>query len=652
MLNTYLYWHQFPFLRYCIAFCAGIIIGESTHAIDTLTIVYWVFLLTLICVFVKEKGFRGILFLICWVLVGAQAVNSELINNLLPNHDSVVIKVTEFEKKTSNYLRFRAFVIKSMNGILSASHDTKILLYVKGRDFESFPNVGDIFLLQKQLDEIEKSNIKGQFDYGEYLHFQGIDYQVFTDTDKLIKLGSEEMWFTRKFQDIRKYVESRFSNCLEPAEFNVAMALFLGRKVYLNAAQKSHYANSGSMHLLAVSGLHTGIIYLICLKVFGFLFHFIRAKWPVLLLSITLVWFYCILTGSSPSVLRASFMLSIISLTGMISRNQNIYNSIFLSAFVLLLINPFLLYQVGFQLSYMAVLGIVFFHKRIYKLLTFQRRATDLIWQLVCMGISAQLTTGILSIYYFHQFPSYFLLTNLLVPFAPILIGLGILFLVLSLISMEHFPGMLLQFSFQTMNKFVEWVSGLPGSTIGHLYLTKLEGIVLYGILAMICILLFLRKFYAMLAACMMIFVFVSVQVLKINDHIKPEILVYSDKKRLAIDLVAREKYSTIDLNSNNSEIFDIQNIRGYHGAHEPVQAKYIKFDDHNAGIFWSGSWILLSNSKIPDIILHIRPWDYILTDQPDQAFPEGVNIIDHSRTSFSVINLVSFFKRDYFLSR
>ncbi|MEM9053079.1 MAG: ComEC/Rec2 family competence protein, partial [Bacteroidota bacterium] len=270
-------------------------------------------------------------------------------------------------------------------------------------------------------------------------------------------------------------------------EFGVISALVLGDKAQLDVDLRRQFVNAGVVHILAVSGLHVGIIYFL----FGWLFDLLLKKKGRLLkfiLLLLILWAYAALTGFSPSVLRAATMFSFISLGKYHWKYGNVYNMIAGSAVVLLVVDPLLITQVGFQLSYLAVIGIVYFHPKFYSLLTFETWLPDKIWSLTCVSLSAQLATFPLSVFYFHQFPVLFPLSNLLViPLATAILYLGISWLILSWVP---FLSSILEFltikATYILNLTVETFNELPIVTLRGLYLTEIETILLYSLIVTI----------------------------------------------------------------------------------------------------------------------------------------------------------------------
>jgi competence protein ComEC len=216
----------------------------------------------------------------------------------------------------------------------------------------------------------------------------------------------------------------------------VISALTLGYRKELTEETRSYFASTGAMHVLAVSGLHVGMIYLFLSSVFAFLKRTKFGNILFLVIIAGILWSYALLTGFSPSVQRATVMFTFILFGNSINRTASIYNSIAASAFILLLFNPKLIHEVGFQLSYSAVISIVFFFPRLEKFFSPKSKALKWMWQLLCVSVSAQLGVSALSVYYFHQFPSYFWLSNfLVVPAAYFILAFTFLLFVFSPLS-------------------------------------------------------------------------------------------------------------------------------------------------------------------------------------------------------------------------
>ena len=272
-----------------------------------------------------------------------------------------------------------------------------------------------------------------------------------------------------------------------PEELAVGTALVLGSREDMQQEVQQAYAATGAIHVLAVSGLHVGIIAMGLQWLLAWLpLRGPAARWLLLLANLAGVWIFALLTGLSPSVQRAALMFSMMLLGKTLQRPHQVFNTLAASAFLLLWADPWMLLDVGFQLSYLAVAGILLFHPRLHKLVFVKNKWLAEGWNLIAMGVAAQLSTFPLSLYYFHQFPVYFWLSGLLVvPLSPFILGLGIALLALQAVPwVSALLGWLLWAIIRLMNAGVFLMSELPAALIRDWWISDWSVYLLYGSLA------------------------------------------------------------------------------------------------------------------------------------------------------------------------
>lgn len=300
--------------------------------------------------------------------------------------------------------------------------------------------IGDRLLLQSRLTTFSPPALPGDFDYRAYMHSQNIFLSSWVPQGACLRFGvSPNRW-----QRMRRYMaawQAKLRNALSQAGLEqstgVLMALSLGDKSFLEQDVKQLYADTGASHVLAVSGLHVGILFLLMQWIWQPARRPAR-RWLFMLTTLPVLWCYALLTGGSPSVLRAALMFSLFSVAACINRTTNPYNTLALSAFLLLLLNPLLLFRLSFQLSYLAVLGILFFYPRLSSLWKPRLGFLKKTYELLCVSVAAQLTTLPLTLLYFKQFPLASLPSSLLVvPPAPFLLLTSF---VLALLMLLHAP--------------------------------------------------------------------------------------------------------------------------------------------------------------------------------------------------------------------
>jgi len=306
----------------------------------------------------------------------------------------------------------------------------QVLAYLNRPLPKASPVPGDRIMVHGKVRSVAPPLNPDQFDYRKYLAARDIHHQVFADTNWVRLehrpglLSYAAHLRTRALQILERYLPT-------PNEYAVGAALTMGYKSALTEEVENAYANTGAMHVLAVSGLHVGLVQLILMWLLGRI-PLKQSWWKITKTGLIIagIWAFALLTGAAPSVLRASTMFSFLAIGLALQRSTNVYNTLAASALVLLASNPNLLYHVGFQLSYLAVLGIVYFQPRIYSLWHIEHWIGDYLWQLSAVSLAAQLGTLPISLYYFHQFPIYFVLSGLIVvPAAGLILSLTLLLL-------------------------------------------------------------------------------------------------------------------------------------------------------------------------------------------------------------------------------
>jgi len=311
----------------------------------------------------------------------------------------------------------------------------KVILYIRKDSLSEQLQYGNTLLISHNFSAQTKMLNPEEFDYEEYLHKKGISTSIYISPDKWRLLFSKEKFSlhneSKKIQLKLMSVYQKYG--ITGEEFAVLSALTLGNKEYIESDLRESYAITGAAHVLAVSGLHVGVVCFVFKFILGFFFKGNRFLLLKIAILISALWSYAFITGLSPSVVRATFMFSFVSVGLVLQRKSLIYNTISASAFFMLLYNPFYLFDISFQLSYIAVLFIVFFQSRIYRLIRFRNWLADKTWDLFAVSVAAQLGTFPFAVYYFHHFPNYFWLSGFIViPAAALVIYLAMALFALS----------------------------------------------------------------------------------------------------------------------------------------------------------------------------------------------------------------------------
>ncbi|TDQ11146.1 ComEC/Rec2 family competence protein [Pedobacter metabolipauper] len=333
---------------------------------------------------------------------------------------------------------------------------------------------GDQLVIPSKLNTIDPPFNPSEFDYRFWLAAQHIDHQAYLYPNQLVKTKSNTGNIIKAFALKTRAAQVSFYRKVIKGDdaFALASTLILGYRADLSQETLSIYSKTGTIHALSVSGMHVGLIYLIINWALQFLNRSKLMKYIKTFLILALIWMYALLTGFSPSVLRSAIMLSVFIIAKTCSRRTNSYNTIAFSAFCLLVYEPFLIWDVGFQLSFLAVLGLIYLQPKIQNWVYIKNKWINKIWSATAISLAAQLITTPFSLYYFHQFPVYFLLSNLFIMLpTALLMYLGILIL----LGKFEFLGPAFEWLINFTNSGLEWISTLPGANLSSIWLNKIE---------------------------------------------------------------------------------------------------------------------------------------------------------------------------------
>lgn len=423
----------------------------------------------------------------------------------------------------------------------------KLIVYFDKDSLQQM-DYGTRLLLNKPIREIKNSGNPGAFDYARYARFHGVVHQVFLAPGDLQILQPEPKNRFRQFLNtssaavlsiIRKYIAGE-------KERGLAEAMLIGYKQDLDPSLVQAYTNTGVVHIIAISGLHLGLIYWLLNLLLLPLQKRKRFAWLRPVIIIAFLWLFSLLAGAQPSVLRAALMFTCIVLGESLSRKTSIFNSLAGSAFILLCINPYWLWDAGFQLSYSAVLSIVLFMRPVYHLVSCNNKLLDGIWKLNAVTIAAQVLTLPLCILHFHQFPNYFLLTNFIaVPLSGIiLIGEILLCATAWLPPLANLTGNILAWMIKLMNTWIEKIERLPFAVWDGLSITVAQTILLYLFTAAAAWWLLQKSKPGFMIALLALLGFTAIRSASfIRAQEQQKIVIYNIPKKSAIDIIRGNRF-------------------------------------------------------------------------------------------------------------
>ncbi|SDS31276.1 competence protein ComEC [Polaribacter sp. KT25b] len=420
---------------------------------------------SLFLLILKNKKIVTVVSFILFFFIGVSAIYftndvnyNSYYQHSLKDNSSVVLKVDKVLKSSTYYDKYEVEVTQ-VDGIKS---NGKVLLNVIKDSLNTALKVDELLVVKSSFQEINSSLNPHQFNYKNYLERQGIHQQLFLENKQLKRIGFQGfslLGISAKFRNIIEESLQKYN--FKTDELAVINALILGQRQDISKELISDYQKAGAIHILAVSGLHVGIILLILSWIFKPLERLKNGKIIKTILVVLFLWMFAFVAGLSASVVRAVTMFTFLSVSLTFKRKNVIEFSLISSMFLLLVVKPMFLFDVGFQLSYLAVFGIIWVQPKLYKMYKPRFKIVDKFWQLITVSFAAQMGILPLSLFYFHQFPSLFLLSNLvIIPFlGAILIG-GIVIISLSLLGfLPQILATIYGFVISLMNNFVGWIS-------------------------------------------------------------------------------------------------------------------------------------------------------------------------------------------------
>lgn len=428
--------------------------------------------------------------------------------------------------------------VKFRDSIFNVSGKAMVYLLLDSNSSKLIPD--DLIAINSKFLRLKDAQNPAQFNYSNYLKNKQIEYSTYGKTDW--KYLSYKVSIKRLASICKSYCLKAFKNIgLENDHFALATALTFGHRDNLDKNIKQIFSSTGAMHVLAVSGLHVGILYLLVLFLFSCFNVSSNSSWIASSVLLIIIWTFAFITGMSSSVMRSVTMFSFFIIGDLFNKSTNGYNLLSASAILLLVFNPFLITQVSFQLSYFAVLGILFFYPKIEKLFIFKNWIFKKIWSVSAVSIAAQITTFPLGLYYFHQFPNYFLITNLIViPLAFILFSLGLFVILFSFSKVISLViGDVINIIVKLMLSLVEFVANTPGALIKEISIGSIETALIYLIILLFTLYFSSKyRFISYLLFCSIGTLFI----INLNeDNIiakQKMIIVYKIKNHFAMDLI------------------------------------------------------------------------------------------------------------------
>lgn len=560
-------WSSRPFVRILIFYLAGIFLADKFAFIQSLNGNYLlveviIFILIAIFSFHFNRSWRlrwisglALGFAIMLTAGWLTYLNLEKTNIELPEGEHTYIGVLTNQVSVSEHSVKSIFRIKEViDTAVSMSLPVNAMIYMEKDSLSEKLKYGDLLIVSTRLNKPGKPLNPGEFDYGSFLLRNGISATCYVQRYKWHKIGNqpENRLMAFAIWARQQLLHELQKKGLNENEYAVASAVLLGYDETMDADLQQRYAVAGAMHILCVSGLHVGIVYLVLNYLLGFLFR--KRKWAILIkttLIIVFIWAYAMLTGLAPSVWRAALMLTIFIIGTNLNRSREPYNTLAAAAVIMLVINPMNIYNVGFQLSFSAVLGILYFYQPLYGLIYVRNTFLNKIWSIVVVSTAAQLGTFPIAAHYFHFLPTYFWLTNIVIfPLSFAIIGIGLIFIILFWIPIvSNILGFLLSGSVFLMNQLVSFVKYLPFSGLEDLYFPWIKVFIIYGLIIVSSNWLIFKNLRYILPTILILFALLVFQTFRNFQLLnQKKLIVYSIAKASGLTFIqGRENFIVMD---------------------------------------------------------------------------------------------------------
>ena len=658
-------WKQAPFVRLLIPLIMGIIIQDWALITGSILmlwmcVLFAIFLLYYYLPLHKRYYWRNFhaLFLLGLVFFHALFINwnnnpkhqSSWFGHFLSQERGILVSIDEPLERRGRFMK-TTVTIKA--GLLNQHLQPcfgKMLLYIKAANTSAL-HISDLIFIRKSPQQIKAPDNPGAFDYQQYQARQKIYHQIFLSEHDLVKIQDGHPYlFYNLIYHVREEILSILKKFIHhPQELGIAEALLIGYKNDLDQELVQSYVTTGVVHIIAISGLHLGLIYMGLIWLFNKIPVIKNSRLIKYIAVVICLWFFAILTGASASVLRSAVMFTCIAAGKIINKNSSIENALAASAFILLCFNPDFLWDLGFQLSYLAIIGIVLFQKPIQYLLSPNNYLIKKLWEMISITTAAQIMTFPICLFHFHQFPSLFLISNLMaVPLSTmILFGEILLLVVCKCITLSTFLGILIEKMIGFLNAFISYLHRLPFSTIQNIYSDIYCTSVQYAILIFM-ILFILRKKKVYIKACFFLTTIFSTiltnATISINNQKK--VVFYQSKRGNVIDMINGKFYYCYSAESENLKNHSIQKMllasRLYFGCDHPcVQSGGGSVLIKDNLFQFSNRLILIINKHVKYRALH-QPVDVdilYLSDNPTVKISELLQTIRPKTILFAASN-------------
>lgn len=574
-VNKAYFWERTPFFRLLLPLVAGILCYEYFSLIlpvqyDLRILIVAVFVFTFLSFRKQAKALvragTFISYFIAFALVGWLCSyfydiknDAEWFGNKINASDGFIAEIIADPVEKEKTIALHVKVVGAVSGDTIYPTVGNAYLYIYKYDAPAYEE-GDRILIPDNWHQIKNSGNPYEFDYTAYTARKNIHYRQFLPAKDITVL---------RYADERSlpFVKRVHNYCVEQLEYYIydrhtlalLEAMLMGERELLDLELKDAYSETGIVHVIAISGAHIAVFFI----VISFLFSLLRIKrypWLKYIAALPFIWLYVVIAGAPPSAVRAATMFTILGIGYALQKNPNGYNQLYASAFVLLCINPMWLFDVGFQLSFLAVLSILVFYNPIANLYRPTSKILSLIWSSISVSIAAEILVAPLVVYYFHNFPLYFIFANVLayVLMSTVLMSGMVLLLFVQFPPVGLFISDALILLTSVFNKAIFTLQYFNPDALQHLYLSGIQLVVLYLIVGAFTYFLLKKNKPSLYIGLSAVIIFLSLLLKREWDiHHRQQVVIYNIGRTDYIEIISGDTYTAInpvEISSNDYE--------------------------------------------------------------------------------------------------
>lgn len=545
-----------------------------------------------------------LLFLLGGLLITQKQLTQQ--KNHFSNHNAIYAKgiiATDLQVKPKSYktvLNIQQVYDSLQTAIPSTGN---LLLYIEKDSSLLHLEIGDEILIRLHYNEIKAPKNIAEFDYQSYLKHQSIYHQQYLAKHQFIITQKKAGCHLKRLGfHISQYIRNILKSHIPKTEnFALADGILLGNDDLIDRNLYDTFAQTGILHILSVSGLHVGIVYLLLQLLLSFIHNKSKKTKVVKFLIILIcIWMFTLITGASTACVRAAILFTLIHSGTLQKEHVNSINLLAGAALIQVLYNANVIYDIGFQLSYLAMLGLFIFYKPIYAALYFKSYALDKVWQLWSASIAAQLLTLPLSIYYFGNFPTYFLIANLYaIPLSFVILWSCILLIPFSYIPiLGIYWGKFISIQIAIFIYLSQWIAAFPFGKINQIYLSKIQFYLLLIAMLLSCLSIILKntRYIWMCLLVVLMSILLSYPI-AIRQFRKQQLVVYAISKNVVLGTQHKgvQQIYAKDSIRLSDWLFSIQNANRYFQIQESKQT-LLDTSIQDASFYYKNNLMVVKN--------------------------------------------------------